>query len=132
DLRAVDLRAVDLRAVDLRPELFRALDFRDDLRPDDLRPEILRADDFPDDLRLELFRPDFVRPSSLRSLLTVRAAISFARPFDMPRSSPLSLMCSYFRSSLLLHDSGMLASGSGALNGRGCRQDAYTVCLEWR
>jgi hypothetical protein len=34
-------------------------------------------------------------PDRARSLLTVRAAISFARPSDVPRFSALSLMCSY-------------------------------------
>src|SRR5687768_6073537 len=48
-----------------------------------------------------------VRPSSRRSLLTVRAAISFARFSGMPRSTELSLMCSYWRSSLLLQAGGM-------------------------
>src|SRR5215471_3348135 len=35
-----------------------------------------------------------------RRLLTVRAAISSALPSDIPRSTLLSLMCSYWRSSL--------------------------------
>jgi hypothetical protein len=41
-------------------------------------------------------------PLRARSLLTVRAATSFARFVDMPRSFALSLMCSYWRSRLLL------------------------------
>src|SRR5262245_29701977 len=42
-------------------------------------------------------------PLRARSLLTVRAAISFARFVDAPRSLALSLMWSYCRSRLLLH-----------------------------
>lgn len=34
-------------------------------------------------------------PDLARSLFTVRAAISFARPVDSPRFSAPSLMCSY-------------------------------------
>jgi hypothetical protein len=47
---------------------------------------------------------DEVRASPLlaRSLFTVRAAISFARPVEAPRFFALSLMCSYWRSRLLL------------------------------
>lgn len=37
----------------------------------------------------------FALPDWARSLFTVREAISFARPSDMPRFSPDSLMCSY-------------------------------------
>src|SRR3954454_24666502 len=36
-------------------------------------------------------------PERARSLLTVRAAISSARPVEAPRSFALSLMCSYWR-----------------------------------
>ena len=42
-------------------------------------------------------------PERARSLLTVRAAISFARLVERPWSCSLSLMCSYCRSRLLLH-----------------------------
>lgn len=109
DLRADDLLD-DFRAVDLRPEDalddFRAVDFDDDFRALDLGDDLL-AEDFDDllDLRPDDFRgeaEDLVSPASARSLFTVRAAISFARPFDIPRSSALSFMCSYWRSRLLL------------------------------
>src|SRR5437764_2785824 len=40
-------------------------------------------------------------PDRARSLLTVRAAISSARPSPVPRSSWLSLMCSYCRARLV-------------------------------
>src|ERR1051325_1892755 len=46
-------------------------------------------------------------PLRARSLFTVRAAISFARLVDSPRSSALSLMCSYWRSRFLLDPAGM-------------------------
>jgi hypothetical protein len=44
---------------------------------------------------------DSVSPASARSLLTVRAAISFARAGDFPLSRSLSLMCSYWRASFV-------------------------------
>ena len=47
-----------------------------------------RDDDEDDDL-------DFVSPASDRCLLTVRAAISFARPVERPCFFSESLMCSY-------------------------------------
>src|SRR5262249_3105294 len=40
-------------------------------------------------------------PDRARSLLTVRAAISSARPSELPRSSSPSLMCSYWRARLV-------------------------------
>src|SRR5687768_3758865 len=51
-----------------------------------------------------------VRPSRRRPLLTVRAAISSAFFSGMPRSSELSLICSYLRSSLSLQALGMTGS----------------------
>src|SRR5438552_326072 len=49
-------------------------------------------------------------PFRARSLLTVRAAISFALRFGVPRPSRLSSMCSYWRSRLALQAScGMTA-----------------------
>jgi len=50
-----------------------------------------------------------------RSLLTVRAAISWARFGDSPRSSELSLMCSYCRSRLAFEPRGIAATSSGAV-----------------
>src|SRR3954469_2747377 len=45
----------------------------------------------------------FASPLRARSLLTVRAAISLARFVEAPLFFSLSLMCSYWRSRLLLH-----------------------------
>src|SRR5688572_27447294 len=42
-------------------------------------------------------------PFRARSLLTVRAAISSALSFEVPRSRSPSLMCSYCRSRFALH-----------------------------
>ena len=50
---------------------------------------------------------DFASPDCARCLLTVRAAISFERFADRPCFCSESLMCSYCRSRLALHDSGM-------------------------
>ena len=52
-------------------------------------------------------RCDLVRPSELRCLFTVAAAICFARFVLRPRFFSPSLMCSYCRSSLLLHACGI-------------------------
>jgi hypothetical protein len=62
----------------------------------------------------------FASPARARSLLTVRAAISFARFSDAPRSSTLSLMCSYWRSRLALLPAGMVATSQvlGVSRGR--------------
>src|SRR4051794_26828861 len=49
----------------------------------------------------------FASPWRARSLLTVRAAISSALSSDLPRSSRLSLMCSYCRSRFGLAPLGM-------------------------
>jgi hypothetical protein len=49
-------------------------------------------------------------PERARSLLTVRAAISSARAVLSPRSSALSLMCSYCRSRFGLDPLGMPAA----------------------
>src|SRR2546421_10593482 len=53
--------------------------------------------------RTEVRDAVFVWPRRARSLFTVRAAISFARFVETPRSRSLSLMCSYFRSCLSVH-----------------------------
>src|SRR3954470_19175302 len=58
-------------------------------RPEDMSPRELRDD-------------VFASPDRARSLLTVRAAISFARFVDAPCSFSLSTMCSYWRSRLAL------------------------------
>src|SRR5439155_23280148 len=50
---------------------------------------------------------DFVSPFFARVLLTVRAAISFARFVERPCFFSLSLMCSYCRSRLSDHVLGM-------------------------
>jgi hypothetical protein len=55
----------------------------------------------------ELREAVFDWPRCARSLLTVRAAISFDRAIDVPESRSLSLMCSYLRSCLGVHVSGM-------------------------
>jgi hypothetical protein len=81
-LRPVDLRAVVFLRDELPPE-------RDDEPPE--RDEDDRdddEDDFEDD-------PDFVSPDCARCLLTVRAAISFARFVERPCFCSDSLTCSY-------------------------------------
>jgi hypothetical protein len=128
-LRAVALpRLVVLRPDVLRPDVLRADVLRADvLRPDVLRPDVVRADVvrallFVEEelpfavlplLRLDVERDDgedederdelFVSPDFDRALLTVRAAISFARFVDSPFFFSLSLTCSYWRSRLLLN-----------------------------
>jgi hypothetical protein len=93
ELRAVVLRAVDLRAVDLRlPDVFRDAVLRLDEplpRADDDFRELDELEDERED------EDDFVSPFAARSLLTVRAAISFARFVDRPCFFSESLMCSY-------------------------------------
>jgi len=54
-------------------------------------------------------------PDRARSLLTVARAISWARFGDSPRSSELSLMCSYCRSRLAFEPRGIAATSSGAV-----------------
>jgi hypothetical protein len=49
----------------------------------------------------------FASPDRARSLFTVRAAISFARPVLSPRCFALALMCSYCRSGLGLDPRGI-------------------------
>ena len=67
---------------------------RDELERDELdRDELDRERD-----------DDFASPFCARCLLTVRAAISFARPVERPRFFSPCLMCSYWRSRLELHD----------------------------
>jgi hypothetical protein len=56
---------------------------------------------------VELDPEDAASPVSARCWLTVRAAISSARSGERPSSSSLSLMCSYCRSRLSLHASGI-------------------------
>src|SRR5262245_33174272 len=52
----------------------------------------------------------FASPDRARSLFTVRAAISLARPVDAPRFFALALMCSYCRSRFGLEPAGMTSS----------------------
>jgi hypothetical protein len=70
--------------------------------------ELLRPPPRDDAFFFEVFFRDFfVRPSLLRFLFTVAAAIAFARLLDRPVFPSLSLMCSYIRSSLLLQAFGI-------------------------
>ncbi|MFN2587022.1 MAG: hypothetical protein ABR613_02730 [Actinomycetota bacterium] len=115
--RAVDfLEEEGLRAVLFFRDVFFFEPEDDDLREvfffepedDDLR-EVLFFD--PDERDVVFFRdeglllvlPDepLVSPDCERCLLTVRAAISFARFVDLPRFLAPSLTCSYCRSRLL-------------------------------
>jgi hypothetical protein len=57
-------------------------------------------------------------------LLTVRAAISLARPVDFPSFFSLALTCSYWRSSLLLQAFGMMIS---LLSFPGFRRDPFAA-----
>jgi hypothetical protein len=76
--------------------------------PDERDDEPLRADEEDDrDEPEPLERDDFVSPASARCLLTVLAAISFARPVERPCFRSDSLMCSYCRSRFALHDLGI-------------------------
>src|SRR3954464_7891119 len=59
----------------------------------------------------------FASPERARSLLTVRAAISFAFFFGVPRSSRLSSMCSYWRSRFFDHACGMRTTSFGGGTG---------------
>jgi hypothetical protein len=65
---------------------------------------------FDDELRFfddDRFFDVFVLPSEARSLFTVAAAMRFAVFVERPRFFALDLMCSYCRSSLLLHALGI-------------------------
>jgi hypothetical protein len=93
ELARVDDEPAEARPVDERPE-----DERPDERLDDDEGDELERDDEPD------FDFPFVSPDWARCLLTVRAAISFARFVERPCFFSLSLTCSYCRSRLLLHD----------------------------
>jgi hypothetical protein len=75
------LRAVVFLRDELPPE-------RDEEPPDRDEDERADEDDFEDD-------PDFVSPACARSLLTVRAAISFARFVERPCFFSESFTCSY-------------------------------------
>jgi hypothetical protein len=107
---AVVFRAVVFFRVEavFRPLVLRELPvFRDELPPerDDVPPDRDEEDrDEDDDFEDE---PDFVSPDCARCLLTVRAAISFARFVERPCFFSESLMCSYWRSRFELHASGM-------------------------
>lgn len=126
--RAVVFRAVVLRAPVVRREvvalrvepLLRAVVLRDEVPPreDVERDEPLREPDERageplrdelDERELEPLEPDedFVSPFCARCLLTVRAAISFARPVERPCFFSESLMCSYWRSRFELHELGI-------------------------
>src|SRR5439155_1371188 len=100
-LRAVVVRPVDLRAVVVRPGDLRAVVPRAVvLRAEPARAVVLRlelVEREEDDERDEppAFDDDFVSPDCARCLLTVRAAISFARPVERPDFCSDSLTCSY-------------------------------------
>jgi hypothetical protein len=81
--------------------------FREDVPPP--RDAVEVREELEPELREEpeLFDDDFVSPDSDRCLLTVRAAISFARFVERPCFCSESLMCSYCRSRFALHDWGM-------------------------
>jgi hypothetical protein len=101
DLRDEDFFDDDLRAV-ARPPFAPAFFFCAVVPPrleDDLRDEDEEDDAFDDDVD-----EDFVSPACARCLLTVRAAISFARFVERPLFFSDSLTCSYCRSRFLLHD----------------------------
>jgi hypothetical protein len=53
--------------------------------------------------RVDVFERCRASPDRARSLFTVLAAISLARPVLAPLLLALSLMCSYWRSRLALH-----------------------------
>jgi len=119
--RAIVLRAVVFRAAVLRAVVVRAVVFRVAvLRPvvvflrdaDDERAVVVvfPRDDVPPLLRDEPDDADFVSPACERCLLTVRAAISFARPLERPCLRSESLMCSYWRSRFAPHDCGMVST----------------------
>jgi hypothetical protein len=76
--------------------------FRSDVPPPRDEPE-LREDDEDDE-------DDFASPDCDRCLLTVRAAISFARFVERPCFCSDSLTCSYCRSRFALQDLGMDAN----------------------
>src|SRR6478609_6383601 len=61
---------------------------------------------------VELREAVFDWPRRARSLLTVRAAISFARLVDMPELRSLSTMCSYLRSCVFVHSGRGIAATS--------------------
>lgn len=70
---------------------------------------------------MELRLAVLLSPDWARSLLTVREAISFARPSDLPRFSPGSLMCSYGRSRSPLEPLGMTKPLTGTvMSGQWC------------
>jgi hypothetical protein len=73
----------------------------------DPEDEARDLEELPDDFELELDF-DFDSPDCERCLLTVRAAISFERFVDRPCFRSESRMCSYWRSRLSLHDSGIV------------------------
>jgi hypothetical protein len=93
---AVDFFGVDFRAVDLRVVAFFAVDFLavDFFAVERLDVAFLREED----------DEDFVSPACARCLLTVRAAISFARFVERPCFFSDSSTCSYCRSRFALHD----------------------------
>jgi hypothetical protein len=102
---AEPLRDEELPLV-LREEVLRDDEALDDLLPEE-PPEDERDDDERDEDERDEPEDDFVSPFAARVLLTVRAAISFARFSDRPSFSSDSFTCSYCRSRFALHDWGI-------------------------
>jgi hypothetical protein len=93
-LRVAVFRAVVVfRVAVLRAVVFRVAVFFFDAAVERDAVVFFRADDDADDD--EDFDVDFVSPDADRCLLTVRAAISFARFVERPCFFSESLMCSY-------------------------------------
>src|SRR5437764_13157809 len=81
--------------------------------------------------RVELRDADFASPLRARSLLTVAAAICFARLVERPCFFSLSLMCSYCRSRFAPHACCGIENPFLAGHG-GCAQRARELTLERR
>lgn len=97
-----------LRVAVLRVAVLRAVVFFVAVFFFDAAVVFFRAEDEDDEADVDFdVDLDFVSPDSARCLLTVRAAISFARFVERPCLLSESLMCSYCRSRFELHDSGM-------------------------
>jgi hypothetical protein len=80
--------------------------FREDVPPPREELALREEDDFEADFEDDE-DDDFVSPDVARCLLTVRAAISFARLVERPCFCSDSFTCSYCRSRFALHDWGI-------------------------
>ena len=142
--REPDLLAVFRREEVVRVRGFEVLPLRDVLRPREdaaLRVERFLVPELALDRERDFDAPpsrcSFVRPSLLRCLLTVRAAISLARFVEVPRFFALSLMCSYWRSSLFDHAVGIgfllaLRRGASDVAGRARARGVGSACRHRR